>query len=94
MQQLIIEIPEALALRLGWLAAAQKKSIEEVALERLSALLELPAEKPSGSPVIIRQAMRELPHLRGEDVDELEQAIAEGQLPVQPEGVFDERVSR
>ena len=43
----------------------------------------------AGSPVAIRQAMAEPPHLNGEDVDELERAIAEGKLPVQPEGIFD-----
>lgn len=93
MQQLTIEIPELLAQRLAWLAAEQKKSVEQLALEQLSSLLELPAEQASGSPAAIRKAMREPPHLRWEDVDELEQAIEEGKLPVQPGGVFDENAS-
>ena len=33
--------------------------------------------------------MREPPHLSAEDVDELEQMIAAGKLPVRQEGVFD-----
>ena len=89
MQQLTIELPEALAQRLAWLAAAQQKSVEQIALERLAPLLEA-ATPPPGSPAAILQAMREPPHVSWEDVDELEQAIAEGQLPVQEEGVFDE----
>ncbi len=94
MQQLTIELPEALAQRLAWLAAAQKKSVEQVALERLTPLLESAIAQPSGSPTAIRQAMREPPYLRWEEVDELERVFVEGRLPVQPEGVFDERVSR
>jgi hypothetical protein len=35
-----------------------------------------------GSPAAILDAMRRLPHLRAEDVDELERAINEGKLPV------------
>ena len=44
-----------------------------------------------GSPAAIRQVMHEPPHLRWEEVDELERAIAEGKLPVRQAGVFDER---
>ncbi len=91
MKQLTIEIPDALAQRLAWLAAEQEKSVEQVALERLAPLLESSTEKPSGSPAAIRQAMSEPPHLRWEDGDELERAIEEGKLPVHQEGVFDER---
>jgi anti-sigma28 factor (negative regulator of flagellin synthesis) len=43
----------------------------------------------SGSPAAIRRAMCEPPHLDEDDVDELEQAIEEGKLPVQQESVFD-----
>ena len=43
-----------------------------------------------GSSVAIRQVMHEPPHLSAEAVDELEQAIKAGQLPVQDEGVFDD----
>jgi len=44
MLQLTIEIPETLAQRLAWLATEQRKSVEQVALERLASLLEPPAE--------------------------------------------------
>ena len=36
----------------------------------------------ASSPAVIRQAMYKPPHLSAEDVDELEQAIKAGQLPV------------
>ncbi|MCL0075754.1 hypothetical protein M1O17_02605 [Dehalococcoidia bacterium] len=44
----------------------------------------------AGSPAAIRQAVHEPPHLRWEDVDELERVIEEGKLPVHQESVFDE----
>ncbi len=43
-----------------------------------------------GSPAAIRQVMHKPPHLKWEDVDELEQAIEEGKLPVHQESVFGE----
>ena len=43
-----------------------------------------------GSPVAVRRVMHEPPHLRWEDVDELERAIEEGKLPVHQQSVFDE----
>ncbi len=44
MTQLTIEIPDALARRLAWLASEQKKSVEQVAVEQLASLLEPSAE--------------------------------------------------
>lgn len=44
MSQLKIEISDALAQHLARLAAEQKKSVEEVALEQLTSLLEPPKE--------------------------------------------------
>jgi predicted transcriptional regulator len=44
MTQLTIEIPEALARRLAWLASEQNKSVEQVAVEQLESLL-APAAK-------------------------------------------------
>jgi len=40
MAQLTIEIHDALARRLAWLASEQNKSVEQVAIEQLEALLE------------------------------------------------------
>ncbi len=48
-------------------------------------------ERPKpGTPAAIQQAMHELPHLKWEDVDELERAIEEAKLPVNHENVFNE----
>jgi hypothetical protein len=44
----------------------------------------------AGSPAAIRQIMHEPPHLILEDIDELEQAIKAGQLPVHNGDVFDD----
>ncbi len=42
-----------------------------------------------GSPAAILRALREPPHLSGEDVDELEHAIASGRQAVRAEGAFE-----
>lgn len=44
MTQLTIEISDALARRFAWLASGQKKSVEQVAAEQLTSLLEPAAE--------------------------------------------------
>ena len=44
MTQLTIEIPEALARHLAWLASEQNKSVEQVAVEQLAFLLAPAAE--------------------------------------------------
>jgi predicted transcriptional regulator len=44
MTQLTIEIPDALAQYLAWLASEQKKSVEQVAVEQLESLLASAAE--------------------------------------------------
>ena len=43
-----------------------------------------------GSPMLIRKAMNEPPHLKCEDVDILEQEIEQSKLPMRQEGVFEE----
>jgi hypothetical protein len=47
MTQLTIEIPDALAQRLAWLASEQKKSLEQVAVEQRESLVEPAAESGS-----------------------------------------------
>ena len=44
MTQLTIELPEALARHLAWLASAQHKSVEQVVVEQLESLLTPAAE--------------------------------------------------
>jgi hypothetical protein len=52
--------------------------------------VELVRKPVKGSPQAILLAMSEPPHLSSEDVDALERAIEEGQLPFIDEGIFDE----
>jgi hypothetical protein len=62
--------------------ANQHKSIQQLAIERLSSLAEAPPELPPGSAAAVLQAATELPHLSPSDVDELDAAIASGRLPI------------
>jgi hypothetical protein len=81
-----IQIPDDLARGLEGIAAAQKNSVEQVAVERLRALLE---EQPS--PQALLRTIRALPHPSPAAVDDLGSAIAESRLPAQDHGVFDRR---
>ncbi len=48
-------------------------------------------EQPqTGSPAAIRKVMHEPPHLNWIDVDQMEEAIAQGKLPARQGSVFDE----
>jgi gamma-glutamyl:cysteine ligase YbdK (ATP-grasp superfamily) len=81
-----IRIPDDIARELEELAKAQKKSAQEVAVERLRSVLQKEA-----SPQALLRAIRALPHPSSSAVDELEAAIAESGLPVRDQGVFDTR---
>jgi hypothetical protein len=81
-----IEIPDHLARSLEGLAAAENKSVEQLALERLQSLIEI-----ATSPEAVLRAVRNLPHPSFAAVDELDAAIAAGRLPVRDQGVFDGR---
>jgi len=82
-----IQIPDDLARSLEGLAAAEKKSVEQLALERLRSLVET-----ANSPEAVLRAVRELPHPSCSAVDDLEAAIAASRLPVHDQGTFDARV--
>ncbi len=45
-------------------------------------------ELQPGSPAAILKVARDLPHIKTEDVDELEHVIEQGKLPVRTRGVF------
>lgn len=79
-----IQIPDDLADRLEGIAAAQQKSVEQLALESLRSLFE-----KVDSPEALLRAVRALPHPSVEAVGDLEAAIAAAPLPVRDEGVFD-----
>jgi len=79
-----IQIPDDLARGLEGLAAAQRKSVEQLALERLRSLLDA-----ASSPEAVLRAVRELPHPSSAAVDDLDAAIAAARLPVRDQGAFD-----
>ena len=79
-----IQIPDDLARGLEEVAAAQKRSVEEVALERLRSLLD-----KATSPQAVLRALREVPHPSASAVDDLDAAIAASSLQVHDRGVFD-----
>lgn len=88
MANLIIEMPDDLARGLEGIAAAQHKSVQQLAVERLTLLVESDPEYRVGSAATILRVMQEPPHLSVSDVDELDAAIAAGQLPVQTPDLF------
>ncbi len=70
MAQLTLQIPEHLAQQLENLAAAQDKSVEQVALEHLRSLNATP-----GSPPAILRTIKQLPYPHPSIIDELEAAM-------------------
>ncbi len=88
MSNLIIEMPDDLARSLEGLASARHKSIQQLALEQLSSLVEVIPELRVGSPAAILQAMREPPYPSSADVDALDAAIATSRLPVRTPDLF------
>lgn len=79
-----IQIPDDLARDLESIAAAQRKTVEQVALESLFSLFE-----KSSSPEAVLRSVRGLPHPSAAAVDYLEAAISDARLPVCDEGTFD-----
>ncbi len=83
MGTMTIHIPDDLAHHLEQLAASEKKSVEELAVERLRSSL----EKPS-SPEALLSTLRALARPSASAVDELEAAIAASRIPVTDLGPF------
>jgi hypothetical protein len=79
-----LHIPDDLARSLEATAAAQRKSVEQVALESLRSLFDR-----ASSPELVLRTVRELPHPTAVAVDDLEAAIAAARLPVPDRGAFD-----
>lgn len=78
-----IEIPDDLARELAQAAAAQHKTVAELALDRLRS-----GAHPAGSPHAILQMLRRLPHPSKAAIDDLETAIAAARLPVSDQDPF------
>jgi hypothetical protein len=87
MANLNIEMPDDLAQSLEGIAAAQSKGVQQLALERLSSLVDVP-EPGAGSPAAVLRAMQEPPHPTAEDVDELDALMAAGRLPIRTRDLF------
>jgi len=84
-----IQIPDDLARGLEGIAAAQQKSVDQVAVESLLSLFER-----ASSPEAVLRAVRQLTHPSAAAVDDLEAAIAAARLPVRDRGAFDSWPSR
>jgi hypothetical protein len=79
-----IQIPDDLARSLQRIAAAQQRSVEQLALESLRTLFD-----EASSPEDLLRAVRELPHPSAAAVDDLDAAIAAARLPVRERSAFD-----
>jgi hypothetical protein len=88
MANLIIEVPDELVRSLAGVAAARRKSVQQLALEQLSSLVEVVPEPRAGYPAAVLKAMQEPPHPSSADVDELDDVIAASRLPVRARDLF------
>jgi hypothetical protein len=79
-----IQIPDDLARALEGTAAAQQKSVEQVAVDSLRSLIDR-----ATSPEVVLQRVRKLSHPSPAAVDDLEAAIGAARLPVRDRGAFD-----
>ena len=79
-----IRIPGDLAQALEGVAAAEQKSVEQLAVERLRLSL-----VRGTSPQALLRSIQSLPHPSSAAVDDLDAAIAAARLPVRENGVFD-----
>jgi hypothetical protein len=81
-----IQIPDDLARGLQGIAAEQRKSVGQVAVENLRLLLDR-----ASSPEAVLRYIRGIPHPSAAAVDDLEAAIDSARLPMRDKGTFDER---
>jgi hypothetical protein len=88
MANLIIEMPDDLARSLEGIAAAQHKTLQELAVEQLRSLVEETPEPRAGSAAAVLRIMLGPPHPSASDVEELESAIAAGSMPVLTRDLF------
>jgi hypothetical protein len=88
MASLTIEVPDDLVRCLEGIAATQRKSVQQLALERLISLVNVETARGAGSPAVILRMMREPPYPSSADIDELDAAIKAGRLPVRTRDLF------
>ena len=82
MANLTIEMPDDLVRRLEGIAAVQRKSVQQLALDQLQSLVEAGDKYRRGSPAGVLRAAQAAPHVLPADVDDLEAAILSARLPV------------
>lgn len=83
-----IEMPDDLVRRLEGIAAVQRKSVQQLALDQLQSLVETGDTYRRGSPAGLLRAAEAAPHVLSADVDDLETAIVSARLPVQASDPF------
>jgi hypothetical protein len=88
MASLTIEVPDDLVRSLEGIKSTQRKSVEQLALERLISLVDASTTPGAGSPAAVLRAMREPPHPSPADIDELDAAMEAGRLPVRTRDLF------
>jgi hypothetical protein len=88
MANLNIELPDDLVRSLEAIAAAQRKTVQQLAMEQLSSLIGIIPETCPGSPATVLRVMQEPPHPSSADVDELDAAIAQGRIAVRTRDLF------
>jgi hypothetical protein len=88
MANLILEVPDELVKSLEGIAATQRVSVQQLALERLSSLVAGHPEHQAGSAAALLRVMRELPQVSFDDVAELDAAILAGRQPIPKRDLF------
>jgi hypothetical protein len=81
-------MPDDLVRSLEGIAASQRKSVQQLALDQLSSLVDAMSGPPAGSPLAVLRVMQAPPHLASTDVDELDAAITAGRLAVRDRDLF------
>lgn len=89
MANLTIEVQDDLVRRLEGIAATQRKSVQQLALERLISLVDVITAILARSPTVVLREMREPPHPSSADIDELDAAIEGRRLPVRTRDLCD-----
>lgn len=79
-----IEIPDDLTQDLDAIAGVEKKTVEQVAIERLRTVV-----RHRATPKAILESIRALKHPSASSVADLENAIAAARLPVDTRGTFE-----
>jgi len=88
MASLILELPDEVIRGLEGIAPIQHKSVQQLAVERLSSRVVAAPDLQPGAPASLLIGMRESPRLDTIGVDEIDAAIAAGRLPVRGHRLF------